>query len=150
MACVDTSALREHDGQRTPATVSDADGRTDRSLLARRHTLRAARVTAGLTQAQLASRAGVRRETVSRLERGENEPTYHTALAIAHALGYTDPRLLFHMDFAPATNAPPALGPADHDDQAEDCGFATTRFACGMCTTCAEHEDYLMDGASDR
>jgi transcriptional regulator with XRE-family HTH domain len=45
-----------------------------------------ARRRAGLTQAELADRAGLCRETISRLERGE-EPMLGTALAVANALG---------------------------------------------------------------
>jgi transcriptional regulator with XRE-family HTH domain len=49
--------------------------------------LRAVRVAAGLSQAELASRAGVHPQVVSKLERGIREPTWPTALKLAGALG---------------------------------------------------------------
>lgn len=50
----------------------------------------------GLTQAQLAERAGVTRRTVSRMERGDGEVRIEILLRIAHALGVLDrlPRAL--------------------------------------------------------
>jgi putative transcriptional regulator len=44
------------------------------------------RFIAGLTQADLAERAGISRDTISRLERGEH-PRLVTARALARALG---------------------------------------------------------------
>jgi putative transcriptional regulator len=44
------------------------------------------RFVAGMTQADLAERAGISRDTISRLERGEH-PRLVTARALAHALG---------------------------------------------------------------
>jgi transcriptional regulator with XRE-family HTH domain len=49
--------------------------------------LRAARLRAVLTQAQLAARAGVSVFTVSRLERGERPATIPTVQRLAAALG---------------------------------------------------------------
>jgi putative transcriptional regulator len=47
----------------------------------------AARERLGLTQADLAAAAGVAKNTVSRIERGEYEPAVSTFLALAKALG---------------------------------------------------------------
>ena len=44
----------------------------------------------GLTQAQLAERAGVARRTVSRMERGDGEVRFEIFLRIVHALGVLD------------------------------------------------------------
>ncbi len=50
--------------------------------------IRAARKAAGLTQEDLAHRAGVRLNAIARLERGESrDPHYSTLLGIAHAVG---------------------------------------------------------------
>ena len=51
-----------------------------------RPTLRAARENAGLSQLQLAIRAGISPQTVSRVERGR-EPTWSAGLRIAEELG---------------------------------------------------------------
>lgn len=45
-----------------------------------------ARVAAGLSQSELASRCGIRQETLSRIERGSVNPTTATLEAIAEAL----------------------------------------------------------------
>lgn len=57
-----------------------------RVLLARRR--------AGLTQRELARRAGVVSDTVSRLERGLTVPETSSLLRIAHALGVSPSTLL--------------------------------------------------------
>jgi transcriptional regulator with XRE-family HTH domain len=49
--------------------------------------LRKYREAAGLSQAELADRAGVHRRTVIKIERGEREPHWPTAVALAEALG---------------------------------------------------------------
>lgn len=49
--------------------------------------LRAARVAAGLTQDELATRAGVARRALQKLESGEGMPTLTTAMNIAIVLG---------------------------------------------------------------
>lgn len=54
-----------------------------RSLGAR---VRVVRQRAGLSQAQLAERAGVANETISRLERGSFEPSLSTLIAVADVL----------------------------------------------------------------
>jgi DNA-binding XRE family transcriptional regulator len=60
--------------------------------------LRALRRQRGLTQGQLARRAGVTAMTVSRLESGASEPFWPVALALARALGVTV------ADFVPAAD----------------------------------------------
>jgi transcriptional regulator with XRE-family HTH domain len=62
-----------------------ADSRADR-FGAR---LRALREAAGLTQAQLAEKAGLHAQGVVKLERGERKPAWETVLALADALGVT-------------------------------------------------------------
>jgi DNA-binding XRE family transcriptional regulator len=49
--------------------------------------LRAFRRAAGLSQAELADKAGIHRRTVIKIERGERDPQWETAVALAHALG---------------------------------------------------------------
>lgn len=44
------------------------------------------RLDRGLTQAELARKAGMQQSTVARLERGHGNPSLHTLLAIAKAL----------------------------------------------------------------
>jgi len=51
------------------------------------HRLRELRERAGLTQTQLAERAGLHRQGIVKLERGEREPAWSTLLALAEALG---------------------------------------------------------------
>jgi DNA-binding XRE family transcriptional regulator len=50
--------------------------------------LRLLRESLGQTQEQLASRAGIGRVTLSRIENGEQSPRYETLAALADALGY--------------------------------------------------------------
>jgi transcriptional regulator with XRE-family HTH domain len=49
--------------------------------------LRELREGAGLTQAQLAERAGVHKLTVAKLEQGIREPSWATVLVLSDALG---------------------------------------------------------------
>lgn len=49
--------------------------------------LRSARLKSGLTQMQLADKAGVGRNTVPRLERGEQQPLLETARRLEKVLG---------------------------------------------------------------
>jgi transcriptional regulator with XRE-family HTH domain len=58
----------------------------DRSVTALGRAVRAARAEAGLTQSGLAVRAGVRRELVGLLERGEANPSFTTVARLAAAL----------------------------------------------------------------
>jgi transcriptional regulator with XRE-family HTH domain len=50
-------------------------------------TLRRRRLDSGLTQAQLAERAGVSRQLIAAVEAGQNAPAVDAALRLAHALG---------------------------------------------------------------
>jgi len=49
--------------------------------------LKELREKAGITQQQLAEKAGVHKLTVAKLEQGIREPTWETALALADSLG---------------------------------------------------------------
>jgi transcriptional regulator with XRE-family HTH domain len=49
--------------------------------------LKSVRESSGLSQAQLAERAGCHTFTISKLERGEQEPAWPLVLALAKALG---------------------------------------------------------------
>jgi transcriptional regulator with XRE-family HTH domain len=49
--------------------------------------LRELRIEAGLTQDQLADKAGVKRETVARWEQGTREPSWSNVIALVEALG---------------------------------------------------------------
>jgi transcriptional regulator with XRE-family HTH domain len=49
--------------------------------------LRELRGAAGLTQAQLAERAGVKRDAVARWEAGTREPSWSNVVALVEALG---------------------------------------------------------------
>lgn len=49
--------------------------------------VRALREERGWTQSQLGDRAGMGYQEVARIERGEREPTWSTALKLADALG---------------------------------------------------------------
>lgn len=62
-------------------------GRT--SAQGRHNGVRRARTAAGLTQAELAARAGVTRQTVVAVEAGDYAPSVYLALAIAATLGGT-------------------------------------------------------------
>lgn len=56
--------------------------------------VRALRVAAGLTQAQLAARSGVTQESISRLERGIQSPQESTLRRVALALGGSPDEIL--------------------------------------------------------
>ena len=49
--------------------------------------IRSLRAEAGMTQQQLASRAGIGRVTLVRIEKGEQSPRYETLVALAKAMG---------------------------------------------------------------
>jgi transcriptional regulator with XRE-family HTH domain len=70
--------------------------------------LKALREAGGLAQEQLAQRASCSTFTVSRLERGAQEPYWPLVVALAKALGVTP------NDFLP--QAPPAPDPAVPED----------------------------------
>jgi transcriptional regulator with XRE-family HTH domain len=50
--------------------------------------IREARKRAGLTQVQLAERAGVAQSVIARLERGDGNPTFETLERVLHAAGH--------------------------------------------------------------
>tara|TARA_R110002167_G_scaffold63058_9_gene177900 strand:- start:210 stop:419 length:210 start_codon:yes stop_codon:yes gene_type:complete len=60
--------------------------------------LKAARTAAGLTQAELAERAGVSRKTINTVENGVFVPSTTLALTLARALGTTVEALFFLTD----------------------------------------------------
>lgn len=60
--------------------------------------LKAARTAAGLTQAELAERAGVSRKTINTVENGVFVPSTTLALSLARALGTTVEALFFLTD----------------------------------------------------
>jgi len=51
--------------------------------------LRAARAARNLSQAELADRVGVTRQTISAIERGDYNPTINLCISICKALGVT-------------------------------------------------------------
>ncbi len=65
--------------------------------------LRAERVAAGLTQAELAANAGMDRSYYNGVEQGEKSPTIDKVFAIAAALG-VDEALLFMYDDGAASS----------------------------------------------
>lgn len=67
--------------------------------------LRALRERAGLTQEQLAERAGVKRGAVARWESGEREPGWSNVVALCKALGVSCEAFMQHADDAPAEKA---------------------------------------------
>jgi uncharacterized protein len=50
--------------------------------------IRSARRSAGLTQSELAERAGVTQSVIARLERGGGNPTFETLERVLHAAGH--------------------------------------------------------------
>jgi predicted ATPase/DNA-binding XRE family transcriptional regulator len=75
--------------------------------------LRAKRLAAGLTQAELAGRAGVGIRTVRDLERGRSRPQRTTTELLAKALGLTGRERAEFLDAARGTSVePPPAGPA--------------------------------------
>ena len=64
--------------------------------------LRSAREAAGLTQEQLAERAGVHRTYVSMLERDQKSPTVQVLFRICEAMGIRASKLLTRVEDARA------------------------------------------------
>jgi DNA-binding XRE family transcriptional regulator len=83
--------------------------------------LRDRRLEAGLTQAELATRAGVSRQLVAAVEAGRNVPAVDAALGLAHALGTT----VEHVFAAAAPETVAAVG----DRPAEGAGVRLGRVA---------------------
>ncbi|PRP90669.1 anaerobic benzoate catabolism transcriptional regulator [Enhygromyxa salina] len=73
-------------------TESDPVGMLTHDELGER--IRRQRCSLGLTQGQLAERAGVSKETVGRLEQAVGAPTLDTVFKVARALGRTGSALL--------------------------------------------------------
>lgn len=76
--------------------------------------LRLARLALGLTQADVAARSGVSREQIVRLEAGECDPTWRTALALGDALG-REPLTIF----PPRNDERPADQPGARESHAD-------------------------------
>ncbi|MDQ7906996.1 helix-turn-helix domain-containing protein [Phytohabitans sp. ZYX-F-186] len=74
--------------------------------------LRAKRLAAGLTQAELAGRAGVGIRTVRDLERGRSRPQRTTMELLAKALGLTGRERADFLDAARGTSVEPGAAPA--------------------------------------
>ncbi len=68
-----------------------------------RDALRAARQALGLTQAQVAERAGIDRVTYLHIESGRRNPSMALGLRIAEALA-SDPRVLFSASPVPTAS----------------------------------------------
>lgn len=62
--------------------------------------VRAARVSAGLSQAAVARAVGMPRPSIARLERGRHVPTLDVLLDVASAMGLPPSRLLASLDAA--------------------------------------------------
>jgi len=75
------------------------------SAQGRSNTVRTARTAAGLTQAELAERAGVSRQTVVAVEAGDYAPSVYLALSLARHLDSTV-EALFDVERAPLGTAP--------------------------------------------
>jgi DNA-binding XRE family transcriptional regulator len=71
-----------------PATLGDVDG----VRLGQR--LRALRLSAGLTQAELARRTGIHRPNIARVEAGRHTPSLETLARLAAAIGVPTTRVL--------------------------------------------------------
>jgi DNA-binding XRE family transcriptional regulator len=69
-----------------------------------RNLLTAARLDSGWSQGELGRRAGVSRETVCRLERGYEHPSWHTVAKLAAALE-RNPLDLFYSGEGPADSS---------------------------------------------
>lgn len=80
--------------------------------------LKAERSRVGLSQAELADRAGMNRFGVAKLEQGHRHPTWETVQALAAALG-TDCRA-----FMETATTPPTPAPESRDDDAAGAGPA--------------------------
>ena len=71
------------------------------------HSLRTARQQAGLTQAQTAAAAGVRRESLSLIENGQRSAHLETVNAVLGVLGYQIAFVPRPTDTQPAHHSPP-------------------------------------------
>jgi ribosome-binding protein aMBF1 (putative translation factor) len=85
--------VHEIEDRSTPEQRRELDAARTRFSLGAR--LLQQRLAAGLTQQQLASAAGIAQADISRIERGQANPTAETLSALAAPLGVT-------LDFVPA------------------------------------------------
>lgn len=74
--------------------------------------LRSVRTSKGITQRELAERAGIHANTVARLERGEVEPSWQVVLAAAKALGVDCTAFNLTDGPPPGAEPPPSPPPA--------------------------------------
>ena len=75
------------------------------------HLLRAARVRAGLTQAELARRAGTSQPVISAYEHGRRDPSVQTLARLLAAAGAD---LVLRAPDRSASDLPPPLTPEEH------------------------------------
>jgi len=73
-------------------SVSGSGGVVDGAKLGAK--LRALRLAAGLTQAELARRTGIHRPNIARVEAGRHTPSLETLARLAHAIGVPTTRVL--------------------------------------------------------
>lgn len=98
LGAVDYVVLREDAYQRLRRPGSEEEGdiadlippAADEASIGRR--IRERRLQAGLTQAELARRAGVRAETLNRIERARTTPDFATLRKLSAALRAATPR----------------------------------------------------------
>ncbi len=95
-------------GAHHSATEAAVDVPVDRETLARR--LADRRTRAGLTQVELARRAGIRVETLNRLERGKTTPDFSTVRKLVVAMNQAEAALT-----APVNEIPPSIK-SKHDE----------------------------------
>lgn len=74
------------------SALNGKDGTIDGAKLGAR--LRALRLEAGLTQAELARRTGIHRPNIARVEAGRHTPSLETLARLAHAIGVPTTRVL--------------------------------------------------------
>lgn len=75
------------------------------------------RFVRGISQRELARRAGVSKRTVAYLERGRHTPRIETAVAVSRALGITDPRAVFPEAFQTDMREAPGFQPSASPDR---------------------------------
>jgi ribosome-binding protein aMBF1 (putative translation factor) len=92
--------VREVEGRSTPEERRELDAARARFTIGAR--LLQQRLAAGLTQQQLAAASGIAQADISRIERGQSNPTAETLEALGSPLGVT-------LDLVPA------VGRADSD-----------------------------------
>src|SRR5689334_5033182 len=73
--------------------------------------LRALREAAGISKYELAKRAGLSKQELSRLELGQREPSWATVQALAKALGVTCEAFVEAVKSSPPESVPPPKRP---------------------------------------